>query len=180
MFNSLAEYFRPFIQQIIKTQTAKPTKADLEKVSKDIRLHIVNTMSDLWKEYRALIKLCYRNQPPFNNHNFSPDDDKNFQKDIDDFYHLVIYAWEANDLSILDEFAINLPFDKPDILVRDDKQEYIRRFEFIVSKWDKYMEALAKESKEVWPEEIKPYWSYLLNKFSARMPNKALQSSKTK
>jgi Phycobilisome protein len=165
MFETLEQLFEQFISQI-NNLMGNPTLEDIEKIRKKLKETVLFDVAKLRKGYGKLIKAYYNKHKPFNHQTQNVED--KFQKDLEDFIELVSFATEADDPSILDDWAINYPWENKQVLAKD-LSVYVDTLQKTMTDWDGVMADLQANKKPKWPDETKPYWAYLVNKLSSKI-----------
>nr|WP_290221275.1 hypothetical protein [Trichocoleus desertorum] len=166
MFPTLIDFFQPIMSQIDKA-IGNPTTADIEEIRQQLKASVLIDLSKLRKHYGELIKAYYRKNPPFGNREYSQDVEENFAKDLEDFIEIVSYSAEAGDPSILDECVVGYLNQNPKLLSKS-LPAYVERFNRITTDWEGFMSKIEAQGQPRWPDETKPYWAYLVGKFSSK------------
>ncbi|MCC3421577.1 MAG: hypothetical protein JGK24_04640 [Microcoleus sp. PH2017_29_MFU_D_A] len=165
MFETLEQFCEPFINQINHLM-GNPTLENIEKVRTKLKATVLFDVAKLRKGYGKLIKAYYKNHKPFNYQTQNVED--KVQKDLEDFMELVSFATEADDTSILDDWAIDYPCKNKQVLAQD-LPAYVDKLQSIVTDWDAFMAKLQAKGEGKWPDETKPYLAYLVNKLSSKI-----------
>lgn len=144
-----------------------PTVEGIDKIRNQLKLTVLIDVAKLRRHYGTLLKSYYQKNKPFNNSREKCVQDR-FAKDFENFIELVSFSTEADDTSILDDWAIEYPCKNQQVLAKD-LSVYVNAFQHIVTDWDGFMEKLQAKGQPRWPEETKPYWAYLVNKLSSKV-----------
>jgi hypothetical protein len=167
MFATLEQFFQPIMSQIDKLM-GNPTVEGIEKIRKQLKTTVLFDVAKLRRHYGKLLKAYYGKHKPFNNQEASQSIEERFSKDFEDFIELVSFSTEADDTSILDEWAIDYPCKNKKVLAKD-LSAYVNAFQGIVTDWEGFMTKLKASGQSRWPDETKPYWAYLVNKLSSKL-----------
>jgi DNA-binding PucR family transcriptional regulator len=173
MFATLEQFFQPIMSQIDKLM-GNPTVEGIEKIREQLKTTVLFDVAKLRRHYGELLKAYYDKHEPFNNHNHNHNQeasqsiDESFAKDFEDFIELVSFSTEADDTSILDEWAIDYPCKNKKVLAKD-LSAYVNAFQGIVTDWEGFMTKLQARGQSRCPDETKPYWAYLVNKLSSKL-----------
>lgn len=167
MFATLEQFFEPIMSQIDRLM-GNPTTEGIERIRRQLKATVLFDVAKLRRHYGRLLKAYYGNHRPFNNQEHSQGIEERFSKDFEDFIELVSFSTEADDTSILDDWAIEYPCNNRRVLAKD-LSAYVDRFQDLMTDWDGYMAKLQATDQPRWPDESKPYWAYLVNKLSSRV-----------
>jgi hypothetical protein len=155
------------INKKIDTLIPNQIKDELENIDKQFII-VRNNLFTARKQYSIVVKALYRNSKLFNHYNDSQDENENFVADLNDFYTLIRHTIEADDPTILDEFAIDYPCENPSAM-SGEMPEYVDVFLRIVNKWDEFMKKLQTAHQPEWSIATKPYWAYLATRIKNRI-----------
>jgi DNA-directed RNA polymerase subunit N (RpoN/RPB10) len=167
MFATLEQFFEPIMSQIDKLM-GHPTTEGIEKIRRQLKTTVLFDVAKLRRHYGKLLKAYYGKHKPFNHQEHPQSIEESFSKDFEDFIELVSFSTEADDTSILDDWAIEYPCRNRKVLTKD-LSTYVDEFQSIVTDWEGFMAKLQANGQSRWPDETKPYWAYLVNKLSSKV-----------